>query len=189
MTDAIADTQEAVAPQPLAPDDALQQERVLGAVGQREERADGGGEVGVDLACDRHHVVIGGQCRELFSARQNHVLTLPSLVRGSQQGPGKCKSPRPSRDESNLAVPPLLLRQIRRNHLVSDDTRPGSSAFIYPAPCIGGCPPRLVGRLRAVASEPQGPIPTVLRARFPPSPGSLSLRPRRTLPRQRCVFG
>ena len=41
----------------------------------------------------------------------------------------------------------------------------------YPAPCIGGSPPGLVGR--AVAPEPQRSIPAVRSRRLPPTVGSL----------------
>ena len=70
---AVPHAQEAVAAEPLAPDDALEEERVLGTVGQRQKRADRRREVRVDLTRHRNHVVLGGERDELFSARQYHV--------------------------------------------------------------------------------------------------------------------
>ncbi|GAV30966.1 hypothetical protein emb_1c0031 [Coriobacteriaceae bacterium EMTCatB1] len=46
----------------------------------------------------------------------------------------------------------------------------------YPVPCIGGLPPRLVG-VAAVASVPQGPIPSGRSGRVSTVPDSLCFAP------------
>ena len=89
----VPDAEEAVATQPFAADDALEQECMLGAVGERKKRADRCRQVGVDLARDGDHIVIGGKCHELIPTRQNHARSSPSYSVACNKSPENAKAP------------------------------------------------------------------------------------------------
>ena len=117
---AVAHAEEAVAAEALSADDALEQERVLGALGKRHERADRRGEVRVDLARHGDHIVVGGESHELFSARQYHLRSRSPSVAISSTSPRadrylreNKKPPSSKGREFTLAVPPLLTRHSR----------------------------------------------------------------------------
>src|SRR5262249_7177892 len=87
--------EETVASQPLAPDDALEQERPV-ALLNLAEGADRRQRVAGQLAVDRHQVALAGQSNELIERRvgANHNLTPPAPPQ-SCPAPPERPAPRP----------------------------------------------------------------------------------------------
>ena len=67
--------EERVARQPLAADDALEQERSLGACAERQEGGDGRQQVGGDLTVDGNQAAAGGEPLVLLEGQRVHSCT------------------------------------------------------------------------------------------------------------------